>query len=230
MFAIEYGENRKRLGLYLGIDVATGAGAKGDFSTLVLIERYQEKTLIQGFPDKITVKEHFMITDMARTRDLTLDKQIQWARSYIENLPVKPIAINVDATRELSFEISLKESLIGYVFNRIIWTGGSSITRDGTKYLVGKNQALLDLKAFISLGKLSIADIPLRSELIKELQGLSFVDAPGGGFQIKSSAKTDDLCMGLCCGIVTLLHRGILERSAPKAVPNICVYSDQVKK
>jgi hypothetical protein len=224
MYKIEYGEERKYIASYLGVDVATGSG-KGDFSALVLIERFQEKTLIQGFPDKVVTSEHFMITDLQRTRDLNLDTQVQWLRSYVESLSFKPFIL-IDATRELSFALSVKEQLREHVVGRVIWTAGSSITRDGTKFLVGKSQVLLDLKAFIALGKLTLApDLSLNDELIKELSGLSFIDSAGGGFTIKSGAKNDDLTMALAAGVVPLLARGVLERSAPRAEKNFLNYN-----
>jgi hypothetical protein len=87
----------------------------------------------------------------------------------------------------------------------------------------------MDLKAFVSLGKLSVADIPLKDELFKELAGFSFVESDGGGFTIKSGAKNDDLAMSLAASVIPLLQRRILERAAPGAIPSILNYPEMVK-
>jgi hypothetical protein len=219
MFKIQYGTDKRFMARYCGIDVATGQ-AKGDFSAICLIDRYQQNTVIEGFPNTVETSEHFMIIDLQRTRDLNLDMQVQWLRSYIESLDEKPV-ISIDATRELGTALALKAALNDHMVNRIIWTGGSSITRDhGSKFLASKVQSLMDLKAFVSLGKLTIADIPLKDELIKELAGFSFVESDSGGFSIKSGCQHDDLAMALCTAVIPLLARGILERAAPRAVPN----------
>jgi hypothetical protein len=49
-----------------------------------------------------------------------------------------------------------------------------------------------------------------------------------GVFSIKSGSQHDDLAMAFACCVVPLLAKGILEKSAPRAVPNIFIYSCRV--
>jgi hypothetical protein len=182
-----------------------------------LIDRYQVSTIVEGFPDAVETLEHFEIIDLQRTKDLNLDLQVKWLRSFVEGLDEKPI-VSVDATRELGTALALRAALPTYQVNKIIWSGGSTITKDGLKYVAAKVQCLQDLKAFIALNKLTIGDIALRDELVTELQGFTFEEAATGGLSIKSSAKHDDLAMALLAAIVPLLHRGILERKPAQVI------------
>jgi len=100
--------------------------------------------VIPGFPDVVETSDHFQIVDLQRTRDLNLDLQIQWLRSYIESLDEKP-TISVDSTRELGLTLALRAALPTHQVNSIIWSGGSSISRDGRKYIASKVQSLMDL-------------------------------------------------------------------------------------
>jgi hypothetical protein len=218
MFKIQYGADRRFIQRYCGIDVSTGQGQ--DYSALCLIDRYQVSTVIEGFPDTVETSEHFEIVDLQRTRDLDLDLQVKWLASYIEALDEKPM-ISIDATRELGTALALKNALPNHQIYKIIWSGGSSITKDGMKYIASKVQSLMDLKAFIAIKRLTVSDIPLRDELVKELQGFSFEESAGGGFTIKSGAQHDDLAMAVLAGLIPPLARGILERKPARAIPSL---------
>ena len=80
----------------------------------------------------------------------------------------------------------------------------------------------MDLKSFIALGRLTVADIELKDQLIKDLLSFNFVESESGGFKIANTgAGHDDLCMALAVGIVPLLKQGILERKGVVVMPNI---------
>jgi thermostable 8-oxoguanine DNA glycosylase len=176
--------------------------------------------VIDDFTGAEETTEHFEIVDLQRTRDLDLDLQVKWLASYIEALDEEPM-ISIDATRELGTALALKNALPNHRIYKIIWSGGSAITKDGSKYIASKVQSLMDLKAFIAIKRLTVADIPLRDELVNELQGFSFEEASGGGFTIKSGAQHDDLAMAVLAGLIPPLARGILERKPARAIPSL---------
>ena len=176
--------------------------------------------VIDDFTGAEETTEHFEIVDLQRTRDLDLDLQVKWLASYIEALDEKPI-ISIDSTRELGTALALKNALPDHQIYKIIWSGGSTITKDGMKYIASKVQSLMDLKAFVAIKRLTVADIPLRDELVKELQGFSFEESTGGGFTIKSGAQHDDLAMAALAGLIPPLARGILERKPARAIPSL---------
>jgi hypothetical protein len=219
MYRINYDDRTKRLKQrYCGIDIATGQGQ--DYTALCLIDRYEVKKIVGDFPTEIKNEERFEIVHLERTRDLNLDMQVKWLTNLIESLDAKPV-ISVDATRELGTTVSLRDHLPGYGINKIIWSGGSAITREGRKYVVSKVQALMDLKSMVSLGRLTIPpEVSLRDELVKELQGFTFEESASGGFTIKSGSQHDDLAMALCACVVPLLERRILERAEAQAIQN----------
>jgi len=209
MFKHDYGINKQFKARYLGIDIATGAGQ--DYSALCLIDRYAIKEQMGNLikPD-VKITEKFEIVDLQRTRDLNTDAQVRWLKDYIQALDPAPI-ISIDVTRELHLGISLKEALKKRI-NFVIWSGGSAITRDGHKYVASKTQVLMDLKSFMALERLIVADIPLRDELVKELLSFSFIESESGGFKIQNTgAGHDDLAMSLAVDVVPLMYQRILE-------------------
>lgn len=192
------------------MDVGTGTGK--DFTTSICIEKYRTKEdRGDGFTSDIKTVDHYLITDMQRTRDLNTDLQVSWLADYITGLDPAP-EISQDATRELHLALSLKAAIKRPV-NMVIWSGGQEFRKVGRKYIMSKTRALMNIKSFIAMGRLQVADIPLRDELIKEMLSFSFVETDSGNFKIENTGSGhDDLFMGLAAGMVPLLYRRILER------------------
>jgi len=227
MFNNNYGNERRLKARFIGVDIATGQAQ--DYTALCLIDQFEEKILKDSFEDTYETIEKYRITDLQRTRDLNLDLQVQWLRSYIEALrDPKPAYISIDCTRELGTCLNLRTALPGYRVAGVVWTGGSKISREGLKYTASKPQTMQDLKGFVSLGRLTVANIPLRDELVRELEGFTLEDNPTGGLSIKPPTGHDDLAMALAACCVPLFERRILERMAPRAIPNPFQYQQVV--
>jgi hypothetical protein len=219
MHIIGYGNDKQFKQRYCGVDIATGQGQ--DYTSLAIIDNFSEKIKTNDFPEEYENIERFVIVELLRERNLDLDAQIKWLTRYIEGLDPRPI-ISVDATRELSVTLQLRNALPRHQINKVIWTGGSHITREGLAYYASKVQALMDFKSLVAMGRLTIApDLPLKDVLISELLGFVFEESPSGGFTIRSNALHDDVAYSALTAVIPLLQRRILERKSPHVVPSL---------
>ena len=227
MHIIEYGRDKEFRRRYAGIDIATGQGQ--DFTAVCVVDHFAEKIKTNDFPETFETADRFVIVDLLRERNLDLDAQVKWLANYLTGLNPKPV-ISVDATRELSATLQLRNELPQHQINKVIWTGGSGIRREGLKYTCSKVQALMDLKSLVAVGRLTVApELPLRDVLISELTGFVFEESPSSGFTIRSNAQHDDTAMALATAVIPLLQRRVLERKSARAIPNFLAYTEQVK-
>lgn len=184
------------------------------------MDNFSEKIKVNDFPEEYDTVERFVIVELLRERNLDLDAQVKWLTKYIEGLEPRPI-ISVDATRELAVTLQLRNALPRHQINKVIWTGGSHITREGLAYYASKVQALMDFKSLVAMGRLTVADLPLKDVFISELLGFMFEESPSGAFTIRSNAPHDDTALSALTAVIPLLQRRILERKSPRVVPSL---------
>ena len=179
MYAIKYGTDKRHIQDYLGVDIATGINA--DYTALSLVSRYALQVKVDDFPETFEEQEKYEVVEIIRFNDLDTDKQIKFLIDYIGKLDSATVCA-IDATREISMAIAIKNALPNRLVKQIIWSGGSVISREGSRFVASKSKVLMDLRAMVSLGKITVPDIPLRDELRSEIMGFTFDESDMGGF------------------------------------------------